>query len=311
MKLFICHVSEDKADFVEPLARALRSGFDVWYDNFQLTLGDSLLQKITEGLLSSDFGVVVLSKAFFAKKKWAENELAALFALESTTRKIILPVWKDVTEAEVKAYSPILANRFAVSASQGLQKVVDEIKLAVSVSERKDEIARDETSSKVKALVETLSERKEAERLAYSEEGAQLVSKNFDLLCTEIQRIIERGVGTANVIKFGFARPMQHVLYVNTAYGMYLGLGLRSFFINSVTHAVLGAKIFKRQFGAFGDPESSGQIFNEIEFKPSFRRGEVIWLLNGEKKRVFATGELAAHLVETFVECITEQADVA
>jgi len=64
MLLFICHVFEDKADFVEPLAVALRKDFEVWYDKFQLTLGDSLLQKITEGLTTCDFGVVVLSKVF-------------------------------------------------------------------------------------------------------------------------------------------------------------------------------------------------------------------------------------------------------
>ena len=104
MRLFICHVSEDKTDFVEPLARALRESFEVWYDKFELTLGDNLLQNITEGLLTSDFAVVVLSKAFFAKKKWAENELGGLFALETATRKIVLPVWKDVTKAEVRSY---------------------------------------------------------------------------------------------------------------------------------------------------------------------------------------------------------------
>ena len=55
MRLFICHVWEDKEDLVEPLANALRNeAFDVWYDKFQLTLGDSLLQKITEGLNSTE-----------------------------------------------------------------------------------------------------------------------------------------------------------------------------------------------------------------------------------------------------------------
>jgi hypothetical protein len=68
MRLFICHVSEDKSDFVAPLARKLREHFDVWYDDFQLTLGDNLLQKITEGLTTSDFGVVVLSKLSFERK---------------------------------------------------------------------------------------------------------------------------------------------------------------------------------------------------------------------------------------------------
>lgn len=154
-----------------------RGDFEVWYDKFQLTLGDSLLGKITEGLRSGDFGVVVLSRAFFAKKKWTESELAALFGLETTTRKIILPIWKDVTAEEVRAYSPLLADRFAVSASQGLLAVVGEIKIAVNVSERKDELVERDSSQKVRALVETLSERKEAERLIYSEEGAQTVSR--------------------------------------------------------------------------------------------------------------------------------------
>jgi hypothetical protein len=157
MKLFICHVFEDKPDFVEPLAHALRKDFEVWYDKFELKLGDSLLQKITEGLLSADVGIVVLSKAFLAKKKWAQNELAGLFALETTTRKIILPIWKDVTEEDVKKYSPILADRFAVSASDGLDKVVSEIKVAVNVVQRKDEIAQHPASIRVKALVDARS----------------------------------------------------------------------------------------------------------------------------------------------------------
>jgi hypothetical protein len=310
MKLFICHVWEDKADLVEPLAQALRSDFDVWYDNFQLAVGDSLLKKITEGLLSCDFGIVVLSKAFFGKKKWAENELAGLFALETTTRKIILPIWKDVTAEDVKAYSPILADRVAASASQGLDAVVKEIKIAVSVSARKDEIATETSTGKVKALVESLTERKEAERLVHSEQGAQLVSKNFGHLCDEIQRIVEGGAAAGDVIKFGFKRPMEHILYVNTVYGMYLGVGLRNFYVNSVADAVLELKIFKRHFGAFGEPHGDGVDLEEIEFKPNFRTSDVVWFSTDDKKKVFTTLDLAAHLVDRFVEHIREQADL-
>jgi hypothetical protein len=310
LRLFICHVSEDKEDFVEPLAVELGKEFDVWYDKFQLTLGDSLLQKITEGLLAADFGVVVLSKAFFKKKKWAENELAALFALETTTRKIVLPIWKDVTEADVKDYSPILANRFAVSASQGIEKVVGEIKIAVNVAQRKDEITRDVATGKVRALIQTLAQQKEAERLAYSEQGAELVSASVTHLFNEIERIIQSGVGESSAVKFGFGRPMPHILYVNTIRGMYLGLGLRDFFSNSVAHALLEAKIFQRHFGAFGGPESSGTDIEQFNFKPNFRDGKVIWIADEENKRAFPAGDLAVHLVERYIEHVAEQATI-
>jgi len=72
MRVFISHATEDKTDFVRPLAEALRQHFSVWYDEYELTIGDSLLKKINEGLASSDYGVVILSPSFF-QKKWPQS----------------------------------------------------------------------------------------------------------------------------------------------------------------------------------------------------------------------------------------------
>ena len=48
--LFISHASEDKDDFVRPLANALKSlGVKVWYDEFTLKIGDSLRGSIDRG----------------------------------------------------------------------------------------------------------------------------------------------------------------------------------------------------------------------------------------------------------------------
>jgi len=50
--IFICHASEDKEAIARPLANALKqAGLDVWYDEFTLTLGDSLRRKIDHGLV--------------------------------------------------------------------------------------------------------------------------------------------------------------------------------------------------------------------------------------------------------------------
>ena len=66
--VFISHAGEDKADVVRPLAEALRErGLAVWYDEFELRIGDSLRRKIDQGIRSSRFGVVVLSPSFFGK----------------------------------------------------------------------------------------------------------------------------------------------------------------------------------------------------------------------------------------------------
>jgi hypothetical protein len=138
-KLFISHASEDKDSFVRPLAVELKKDFDVWFDEFELKLGDSLRLKIDDGLCKCDFGIVVLSPAFFAKK-WTVAEINGLFALEDANRKIILPIWHQVREKEVRDFSPMLADRRAVATSNGLDRVVEEIKIAIGASERTHEV---------------------------------------------------------------------------------------------------------------------------------------------------------------------------
>jgi len=129
--IFISHASEDKESFVHPLAEELtRLGLRVWYDKFTLKLGDSLREKIDYGLRYSRFGVVVLSPHFFSKD-WPKKELDGLVALEVDGRKVILPVWHNVTRGDVAKYSPILAGRLAVSTSTGLDNVVSEIRRAI------------------------------------------------------------------------------------------------------------------------------------------------------------------------------------
>lgn len=67
--VFISHAWEDKAAVARPLADALVTrGYEVWYDEFTLKLGDSLRAKIDEGLRSARFAVVILSPSFITKE---------------------------------------------------------------------------------------------------------------------------------------------------------------------------------------------------------------------------------------------------
>lgn len=121
---FISHASEDKADFVRPLAERLRQEhIEVWYDEFSLRVGDSLRRSIDKGLSQSRFGVVVLSPSFFAKG-WAQRELDGLVAREIDEHGILLPVWHGVTRSDILAYSPPLADKVATSSADGIDEVV-------------------------------------------------------------------------------------------------------------------------------------------------------------------------------------------
>lgn len=122
--VFISHTWEDKESFARPLAEALRErGLRVWFDEFTITIGDSLRRSIDRGLANSRYGIVILSPSFFAKE-WPQKELDGLTTRELNGKMVILPVWHGITVARVRKYSPILADRVAVSSDKGLEYVV-------------------------------------------------------------------------------------------------------------------------------------------------------------------------------------------
>jgi hypothetical protein len=126
---FISHASEDKGDFVRPLAQALDEfGFDIWYDEFELKVGDSLRQSIDRGLVNSSYGIVILSKAFF-EKNWPQYELNGLTAREIEGKKVILPIWYNIDKEDVLKYSPTLADKVALS---NQKMTIDEIAEALA-----------------------------------------------------------------------------------------------------------------------------------------------------------------------------------
>jgi len=111
--VFISHASEDKDEIVRPLAYALQAvGLSVWYDEFEMKIGDSLRRKIDKGLANSRFGIVVLSKDFI-KKGWTNYELDGIITKAVSGEQIILPIWHNITKREVIEFSPSLADKLA------------------------------------------------------------------------------------------------------------------------------------------------------------------------------------------------------
>lgn len=125
---FISHASEDKSALVRPLVEILRKrGARVWYDEFELKIGDSLRRSIDRGLAHSRFGIVVLSPAFFSKN-WPQYELDGLTARQVIGRKVILPIWHNSTREQILEYSPSLADMLAFeSNSLTIDQMVDEL----------------------------------------------------------------------------------------------------------------------------------------------------------------------------------------
>jgi hypothetical protein len=178
--VFISHAHEDKAEIASPLARGLAErGLRVWIDETELMLGDSLRSKIDEGLAASKFGVVILSEDFFAKR-WPQSELSALWARENEGGKVLLPVWHGMTRDRVASFSPLLADRLAISTDQGIDRVVGEVlKVAGGSRELSEQQLRERYSEKFDFSLSLVTEARSAiTELTARETWASLALEN-------------------------------------------------------------------------------------------------------------------------------------
>lgn len=90
--IFISHSSLDKS-FVRKLAADLRVyGHNVWVDEGEINIGDSLIKKIREGIDSVDYVIAVLSKSSI-NSEWVlkEIEIASIREINEK-RVIVLPI---------------------------------------------------------------------------------------------------------------------------------------------------------------------------------------------------------------------------
>lgn len=96
--IFLSHNSQDKP-FARRLAEDLAArGVRVWFDKAEIRVGESLLEKIAEGIHEMEYLGVVLSPSS-AKAPWVEFELQIAMTLEVSSRKLrVLPIYYQECE---------------------------------------------------------------------------------------------------------------------------------------------------------------------------------------------------------------------
>jgi hypothetical protein len=95
--VFLSHNHKDK-DFVRKLARDIDAhGIKVWIDEAEMKIGDSLVQKIREGIDSVDYFAVILSENS-VEAPWVVNELDVAMNYQIQGKIKILPIVLSMVE---------------------------------------------------------------------------------------------------------------------------------------------------------------------------------------------------------------------
>ena len=130
--VFICHASEDKSDIIKPLIFAFkREGISYWCDEIEIKWGDSIPDKINEGLGISRYVIVVISKSFLSKN-WPKRELNSSLNIESSTGKVrVLPLLVGTNEVRNEIFQryPILNDKFYLIWKKDQSEIIDALKV--------------------------------------------------------------------------------------------------------------------------------------------------------------------------------------
>lgn len=122
--VFISYSSKDR-NLASKLATDLKSrGLNVWYDQWELKVGDSLISRIGAGIRVQDYLIVILSKAS-VKSPWVMKELSAGLIRElEEKRVVVLPLVIEDCDIPPLLSDKIYAD-FRENYSSGLNRLLD------------------------------------------------------------------------------------------------------------------------------------------------------------------------------------------
>lgn len=111
--VFLCHSQKDKR-FVRSLSSYLiQNDINVWLDESELLVGDSLLDRLCDAIDKVDYVIAVLSKAS-VNSNWVQTELKMAMTEEINSNQIkVLPLLKENCE-----FPKFLSQKFYADFSQ-------------------------------------------------------------------------------------------------------------------------------------------------------------------------------------------------
>lgn len=130
---FVSHDSRDKQDIASPLAMQLQKYMcPVWYDEYSLKVGHSIREQIEKGLKECKKCILILTPNYLSNEGWGKREFDSVFTREMIEKQnVVLPVWHNVSPADIYEYSPSLADRVALQWNTGVEDVARKLKQAI------------------------------------------------------------------------------------------------------------------------------------------------------------------------------------
>ena len=132
--IFLCHAWEDRQGAAKDMCDLLiANGATVWFSEYDVGLGKSLLTEIDKGLRNSRAGIVLVTPGMLQTLDGAtgiaSKELAALLATDR-----VIPVAHGTNFDAVREISPLLGARSGLTTGESLTLEVAAKKIAAATA---------------------------------------------------------------------------------------------------------------------------------------------------------------------------------
>lgn len=127
-KVFISHTHADKPLAREISVKLIGAGHEVWLDQWEMVPGDSLIEKISEGIVESSYLLVMLSKKS-VEAPWVKKELETALTRQIKEKGItVIPCL--IEDCEIPVFlEPIVYADFRQSLEEGIEQLLPAIKM--------------------------------------------------------------------------------------------------------------------------------------------------------------------------------------
>ena len=132
-RVFVCHNSVDKPTAEKIAVEMIKSGHEAFFDKWDIHPGDSLIEKISEGISESSYLLVLLSKNS-VKSNWVKKELEIALARQIADKRIkVIPCLLEDCEIPV-FLQPIAYADFRDSFERGTEELLPAIQQVDAVA---------------------------------------------------------------------------------------------------------------------------------------------------------------------------------
>lgn len=121
--IFMSHTSVDKP-FVEKLVKDMKKyGIHIWYDKYEIRVGESIFWKIDEGIRDMDYVGIVISKEAW-ESEWVKKEFSAAWTKQMKLgRTVLLPIFYRECEIPIMLQDTKYAD-FRTDYESGLKELL-------------------------------------------------------------------------------------------------------------------------------------------------------------------------------------------